>query len=66
MLVRGVSLFLRAVFGILPVMFFQSVHTFVCFLKSIWSDFGHAETAGSGAEMRVVLRRKIFCSNFKV
>ena len=36
------------------------------FLKSNGSsDFGHSET-GSGAKKRVVLRREIFHSNFKV
>ena len=46
--------------------FLRSVHTFSWFLKSNWSsDFGHAET-GSGAKKRVVLRREIFCSKFKV
>ena len=47
-------------------LFFRSVHTFLWFLKSNWSsDFGNAET-GSGCEKRVVLRRDIFHSNFKV
>ena len=48
------------------VFFLRSVHTFSWFLKSNWSsDFGHAET-GNGAKKRVVLRREIFRSNFKV
>ena len=46
--------------------FLRSVHTFSWFLKSNWSsDFGHAET-GNGAKKRVVLRRDIYRSNFKV
>ena len=51
---------LRVVSGILPAMFLRSVNTFSGCLKSNWSgDIGHAET-GSGAKMRVVLRREIF------
>ena len=46
--------------------FLRSVHIFSWFLKSNWSsDFGHAET-GNWAKKRVVLRREIFRSNFKV
>ena len=46
--------------------FLRSVCTLSCFLRSNWSTaFGHAET-GSGAKKRVVLRREMFCSNFKV
>ena len=42
------------------VFFLRSVHTFLRFLESNWSnDFGHAET-GKGAKKRVVLRRENF------
>ena len=48
------------------VFFRKPVHTFSWFSKSNWSDyFGHAKT-GSGANTLVVLRRELFCSNFKV
>ena len=58
---------LPVVSGFLPALFFlRSDHIFSWFLKSNWSgDFCHSK-AGSGAKKRVVLRRKIFCSKFKV
>ena len=47
-------------------LFLRSVHTFWWFLKSNWSrDFCHAET-GNRAKKRVVLRREISRSKFKV